>query len=84
MAMKVGLIQGNRNRYLAVSVSERTFLNLYRPLDWFFRIKGYGLSILDHREMPPLFSERNGFMRPKPWHVGPYCIRKLTPKGLGS
>lgn len=71
---------GNRGRYLTVRLSDLTFLNLYSPLDWFFRIRGHGLSLSDHRRMPMLFSERYGMMSPRPRHFGPFCLRRLTPK----
>lgn len=44
---------------------------------WWFRVWGLGLSCTDHRVTPPLFSERNGYLRRL--HVSPWCLRVLWP-----
>lgn len=48
-----------------------------KPFDagW-FRIFGVGLGLADHRQNPPLFSERYG--KKRYLHLGPWCIRTLS------
>lgn len=45
-----------------------------------FRVKGWGVRYVDHRRIPPLFSERyrykRGFL-----HIGPHCFKVLRPRG---
>ena len=40
------------------------------------RIFGYGISLVDHRKVRPLFSERNGRYR-FVFHIGPWCLKWL-------
>ncbi len=56
-----------------------------RPFDaaW-IRVFGWGVSIVDHRRMRPLFSERyngtHGIKKRLYVHVGPWCIKFLRPE----
>lgn len=44
---------------------------------WWVRVFGYGVSVVDSRRYPPLFSERNGYVRV--WYLGPWRVRYLRP-----
>lgn len=51
-------------------------LETHPGLRW-FRIAGYGLSIVDHDVIRPTPAERFGFRRC--WHLGRFGVRILTP-----
>ncbi len=44
--------------------------------NFWFRLYGYGLSIADQRQIPPVFAKRYGHKRIL--HVGPYDARWLS------
>jgi len=49
----------------------------YAPLDWFFRIHGWGLTVQPLKGHYPLFMERHGLRRR--YHVFGLCVGVLRP-----
>lgn len=68
-----------------VSVARRTYAVVHTG-GAYFRIRGYGLSLTDHRLHRPLFTERfngqHGIKRRRYLHVGSWCVSALRPDGL--
>lgn len=58
--------------------SRATFVRVFGPLDWYFRVRGYGLSVERLKHHRPLFSERMGHR--KTHHVAGLCIEVLRPR----
>ncbi len=63
-----------------------SFLCVRRPWDWYFRVRGGGLSFrLRLHHSPPLFAERHGHV--KVWRWGPLRVQVLRPsevRGFGD
>ncbi len=59
-----------------------TRMHVHRHGAW-FRIRGYGLRVINHRRVPQFFSERNGYGGPY-LHLGRWCVKRLTPTSHGG
>lgn len=60
---------------ISLGNNRTTFLRCWRWNDWFFRVRGHGLSIEPLKGHRPMFSERNGTQAA--WHRIGLCIKPL-------
>lgn len=65
-------------RALGLGHSNETFLRAYAPWNWYWRIRGWGLSFRLSLDKWRSFSERNGYIKVHRW--GPIRFQVLRPK----
>ena len=66
----------NRVEY---SINRGWLQTAWYPGGWWVRLWGRGLRCVDHRRMPPLFSERQGIGHYL--HLGPWCLATIGRSG---